>query len=211
VRVTASARGVTVQQEPGAGIRSALDHQQGRARGQCLDPGHLGFLSGRLRLTFVEEVSPEDRGPFRSLFWGNAGPVVRGHLDSPHVAAESTGVVFAQRTASGLLADHDSPQLDAACSTGQPSINFWYASASSRPLTAAGSAGVISISQPSPYGSLLITSGASVTASLTAVTSPSTGANSSETLLVDSISPNGSPAVTVVPVSGRSTNTTSPN
>ena len=65
--------------------------------------------------------------------------------------------------------------------------------------------------QPAPYGSELITSGWPSSVSLRAVTVPSTGPNSSETLLVDSTSPNGSPLVIYVPTSGNDTYTTSPS
>ena len=59
-------------------------------------------------------------------------------------------------------------------------------------------------SQPSPYGSEFTSPGSSTTAALTSTTVPETGAKSSETDLVDSTSPQTSPAVTVEPASGRS-------
>src|SRR4051794_38581302 len=69
----------------------------------------------------------------------------------------------------------------------------------------------MSSSQPSPYGSLFTRSGWSASASLTAVTVPFTGANRSLTLLVDSSSPQASPARTVEPTSGSCTYTMSPS
>src|SRR5699024_1495475 len=87
-------------------------------------------------------------------------------------------------------------------------VRFWYSSAPSRPLGASLVATVNS--QPWPYGSELTSSGLSTTASLWPVTSPVTGAYRSLTDFVDSISPQVSPAVMVLPISGRSTNTTSP-
>jgi hypothetical protein len=61
------------------------------------------------------------------------------------------------------------------------------------------------MSQPSPNGSELTSSGLAITASLRSTTVPSTGANSSPTDLVDSISPTTRPLATVDPTSGRST------
>jgi hypothetical protein len=61
------------------------------------------------------------------------------------------------------------------------------------------------MSQPSPNGSELTSSGESTTASLTASTSPVTGANSSPTDLVDSISPTTEPSAASLPAAGRST------
>src|SRR5699024_189635 len=65
--------------------------------------------------------------------------------------------------------------------------------------------------QPAPYGSSLIRSGFWMTSSLTSTTVPVTGEYSSETDLVDSSSPQTSPAVTVSPASGSSAKTTSPS
>jgi hypothetical protein len=66
-------------------------------------------------------------------------------------------------------------------------------------------------SQPAPYGSELISPGFSSISGLTSVTSPSTGEYRSLTDLVDSTSPQGSPAVTLVPGAGMDTYTTSPS
>jgi hypothetical protein len=63
----------------------------------------------------------------------------------------------------------------------------------------------ISTIQPSPYGSELSSSGCDSRASLRASTVPATGAKTSETLLVDSTSPIGCPAVTAVPTPGSET------
>ena len=52
----------------------------------------------------------------------------------------------------------------------------WYSSASIRLSTCAASVGRSSISHPSPYGSLLISSGVYSSASLRATTVPATGA-----------------------------------
>src|SRR4051794_18724073 len=64
---------------------------------------------------------------------------------------------------------------------------------------------------PSPYGSSLICSGASPSASLTSVISPESGATTSETALTDSTSAYGVSFFTVAPTSGGSKNTTSPS
>ena len=61
------------------------------------------------------------------------------------------------------------------------------------------------MSQPSPNGSLFTSSGESTTAWFDSTTSPSTGAKSSPTDLVDSISPTTLPAVIFEPAAGRST------
>lgn len=58
----------------------------------------------------------------------------------------------------------------------QLSVSSRYAPAVSSPSTAVGSSGVISTNQPAPYGSVLITSGVSPSASLRAATVPLTGA-----------------------------------
>ncbi len=65
--------------------------------------------------------------------------------------------------------------------------------------------------QPSAYGSLLISSGAPVSASLTATTSPATGEYRSLAVLTDSMTPNVSPRVRTIPTGGISTKTTSPS
>src|SRR5690242_65007 len=65
--------------------------------------------------------------------------------------------------------------------------------------------------QPSPYGSSLMFSGVSLSASLTSVTSPDIGANTSDTALTDSTSAYADPALTCAPTSGGSKNTTSPS
>src|SRR5437763_6568691 len=65
--------------------------------------------------------------------------------------------------------------------------------------------------QPSPYGSVLTSSGFSVRRSFTSTIVPPTGANNSETALTDSIDPSSSPASSSVPTCGSSTNTTSPS
>ena len=78
---------------------------------------------------------------------------------------------------------------------------------------AGGSAGVRSApssrsssnSQPSPYGSALIVSGLPSSVELTAVMTPGTGLNRSETLLVDSSSPQASPLSTASPTVGSET------
>src|SRR5690606_15623871 len=67
------------------------------------------------------------------------------------------------------------------------------------------------IIQPAPSGSELTREGSSPTAWFVSTTSPSTGAYSSPTDLVDSISPTTRPAVTAVPTAGSSTKTTSPS
>src|SRR4051795_12062429 len=64
---------------------------------------------------------------------------------------------------------------------------------------------------PSPYGSSLICSGASPSASLTSTISPLSGATTSETALTDSTSAYGWSFVTWPPTSGGSKNTTSPS
>src|SRR5438132_12482476 len=67
------------------------------------------------------------------------------------------------------------------------------------------------IIQPSPYGSVLTSSGLSASVSLISTTSPETGAKSSDTALTDSMLPSSSPASSCVPTCGSSTNTTSPS
>ena len=57
----------------------------------------------------------------------------------------------------------------------------------------------------------MIVSGLSASASLTSMTSPDSGAITSETALTDSTSVYGSPWVTALPTSGASKNTTSPS
>src|ERR687895_335185 len=75
----------------------------------------------------------------------------------------------------------------------------------------AGSLSRTRTSQPSPYGSSLIRSGASPSASLISTISPDSGATTSDTALTDSISAYGSSLVSVAPISGGSRNTTSPS
>src|SRR5206468_1441784 len=77
--------------------------------------------------------------------------------------------------------------------------------------TSLGSASRMRTIQPSPYGSVLTSSGFSVSRSLTSTIWPPTGANSSETALTDSIDPSSSPASSSVPTCGSSTKTTSPS
>src|ERR1039458_8650917 len=71
-------------------------------------------------------------------------------------------------------------------------------------------ASLIRSSQPAPYGSELTSPGSSSISGFASITSPSTGAKMSLTDLVDSTSPQGSPAVTAVPAAGMETYTTSP-
>src|SRR5690606_4824553 len=61
------------------------------------------------------------------------------------------------------------------------------------------------MSQAAPSGSALTLDGSSTTDSLRSTTSPSSGANSSPTDFVDSISPTIFPAAIVAPTAGRST------
>ncbi len=58
----------------------------------------------------------------------------------------------------------------------QLSVSSRYASAVNRPSSAAGSSGAISNNHPAPYGSVLINSGVSPSASLRAATVPLIGA-----------------------------------
>src|SRR5579862_5845186 len=67
------------------------------------------------------------------------------------------------------------------------------------------------ISQPSPYGSSLTTSGASTTAWFTSSTSPDRGETRSETAFTDSTSPYEASFVTVAPSGGGSKWTSSPS
>src|SRR5579862_1597361 len=67
------------------------------------------------------------------------------------------------------------------------------------------------ISQPSPYGSSLTTSGASTTAWFTSSTSPDRGETRSETAFTDSTSPYEASFVTVAPSEGGSKWTSSPS
>src|SRR5436305_13898082 len=88
-----------------------------------------------------------------------------------------------------------------------------YSSYSSAVIISSTSSGVlrrIFIIQPSPYASVLTSSGFSLSASLTSTTSPDTGEKSSETALTDSMLPNSSPCSSSVPTCGSSTKTTSP-
>src|SRR5690606_27752256 len=94
---------------------------------------------------------------------------------------------------------------------GQPEICAWYSAADSSVAVSSGSAGVISINHPSPYGSGVRSSGASAERSLRAATVPVTGAYRSLTLLVDANSPHGPPATTPSPTSGGWTQTTPPS
>ena len=64
----------------------------------------------------------------------------------------------------------------------------WYSVESISDSTSEGSDSFTFTSQPSPYGSSLIVSGLSPSASLTAMISPDSGANTSETALTDSTS-----------------------
>jgi len=64
---------------------------------------------------------------------------------------------------------------------------------------------------PAPYESRLILSGESSKFSLMLVTTPLTGEYNSETVLTASISPNGSPATTLSPISGNSKKIISPS
>src|SRR5690606_15083864 len=89
--------------------------------------------------------------------------------------------------------------------SGQPLTTAAYASASSSPSVGFSSLTLTLMSQPSPYGSELMTSGVPSSASLRAITSPETGTKTSETDLVDSSSPTTEPAVTASPSAGRST------
>src|SRR6266540_1472541 len=85
-------------------------------------------------------------------------------------------------------------------------VNERYEAASRRASTSEGSERSRTIIHPSPYGSSFTSSGASINVPLRSLTVP----NTSETDLVDSTSPKGSPALTSVPISGMSTYTTSP-
>src|SRR5581483_11535444 len=67
------------------------------------------------------------------------------------------------------------------------------------------------MSQPSPYGSRLTVSGASITLAFTSTTSPESGEIRSETALTDSTSPYDVSLVTVAPTSGGSKCTSSPS
>src|SRR6266540_4067198 len=89
-------------------------------------------------------------------------------------------------------------------------VNERYEAASRRASTSEGSERSRTIIHPSPYGSSFTSSGASINVPLRSLTVPLTGANTSETDLVDSTSPKGSPPDTSVPTSGMSTYTTSP-
>src|SRR5579872_6175211 len=86
-----------------------------------------------------------------------------------------------------------------------------YSSASISSSTSSGVASLIRIIQPSPYGSVLTSSGFSASASFTSTTSPEIGEKSSETALTDSILPISSPCSSSVPTCGSSTKTTSPS
>src|SRR5690606_36130309 len=82
--------------------------------------------------------------------------------------------------------------------------NASYASASINDSTPAGSLTPTLTNQPSSYGEELTSSGESTTVLLASITSPLIGAWMSEAALTDSITPIGSPCVTVVPGSGSS-------
>src|SRR3984885_8503878 len=86
----------------------------------------------------------------------------------------------------------------------------WYSAESIRTSTSEGSVSLTFTSQPSPYGSSLIVSGLSASNSLTAVTSPDSGANTSETAFTDSTSVYASSLLTSAPTFGASKKTTSP-
>src|SRR5215218_7572012 len=93
----------------------------------------------------------------------------------------------------------------------QPATCSAYESASSKSSRSAPSSNSSSKSQPSPYGSVLMVSGLASSRGFTAVITPGTGQKRSETLLVDSSSPQASPAATASPTSGKDTKTMSPS
>src|SRR6266508_4393117 len=86
-----------------------------------------------------------------------------------------------------------------------------YLAAVMRASSSLGSAMVMTISQPAPYGSWLTCSGRSVRPWFTSLTSPDSGAKRSETALTDSTTPKLCIWRTRVPTFGSSTNTTSPS
>src|SRR5215218_10658991 len=116
---------------------------------------------------------------------------------SPLCARRTTPNVPPRRSSERRCVCYDSSSTTFSYSSGERRS----ASSEARSLTI----------QPSPYGSSLIFSGASSRDELTSTTSPPTGEYRSETALTLSTVPKESPATMVAPLSGSSTNTTSPS
>src|SRR5581483_4891219 len=198
--VATRAGGGAVEQEPRPRVRPALDHEQRRTRRKRVDARDRPV--GLRGLVLLQEVGSEDRCRLRGTLRRNAGPVVAGHL-----WVSSCAIAVDRRRWCGW-----GPRLrrrgGQACS-----VSARYASASSRParVSSADASSLISTIQPSPYGLLFTSSGWSARASFTATPSPSTGAYTSDIVLVESISPISSPAVVRWPTSGSCSITTSPS
>ena len=212
---------VVVEQEAAARVGAALHDQQRRALRQRVDGGLVdgaeavprsgrrpprGWSGSCRRSTHRRGAARLRRrgGQRRTALRAEVRPVrvvVTAVGAEGHRARFSLGLEGSRRDREfrGRRLDSDvRPRRSGSAPRGSA-----YASASSRSSRSVSSSTSSSKSQPSPYGSAFTVSGLPSSSGLTALTVPATGLRTSETLLVDSSSPQASPASTLSPTVGQ--------